>query len=1031
MKAIILHLSDIHFKAQRGVNKILEREEALAAAVQRLAESADTCFIVLSGDIAFSGKAAEYALAIELINRLKDLLKQANSSLEVNIIAVPGNHDCDFSTSSGTRTYILEKVGIKDPAAVNEDVVGELTAVQDAFFEFASALGGGSSVKANKGPGRLYYERRFGVGNHTISFHCFNAAWMSQLHEPQGQMVFPIQLVEWSDEETDLAVAVFHHPDRWLESNNSRPFRDQIEQAANLILTGHEHNVDRFTKIGRSGAVNLYVEGAALQDSDDPRVSGFNVIEIDFDTKRKRVTSFALAKGIYDKIDESEWQPFQQSLRLRAKGIANNQVYAEWLTEVGLPLTHRSQHTLRLPDIFVYPELDSLNLERKQGDGTIDLIIPSEKVAFDNPFLIITGADQSGKTSLAKMIYREFALRGFVPVMVRGERIKSVNDDELLKVVDQQFIREYSSELVERFRQLPRQQRVLMIDDFEDTAIRNREGHSKIIERFRLHFDRIVILASDLFQFAELAQADETESVLSSFRHVQIREFSSQLRYRLIKKWVMFDRDFTTSEQELEHEIDDYANKAATLTLRGNVPSYPVILLSMLQMFDVNQDVTDKGEFGYFYESYIMRKIGQNRTQAVEMGTIMGFAANLGYLLFERRKRSLNDVELTEFTSKYRAQFSVHFQQEGMVDILKRAEVLKAEGNDQFRFKHRFVYYYFVAKYFAMNMYRESERRKLRVQLNQMAERIYVEDFYFILLFLVYLTNDEKLVAKLAENGSSFYDEHDPCDLDKHVEHINQLGSTLPPLSLGDGNVAANRDKFEGERNNADLLSEQAGGDESGDLEEQRQLDDLMKIRVAFRTLQIMGSVLRNFPGMLEGEVKRKLALESYHLGLRILKFMLLVVEQNAEYFRDFVAQLVQDRYGIHDEVQLGRRANALMFELQAAVGYGVIKKISQAVGSRHLKETYREVVTENNKISVRMIDTAVKLDHFINFPKDEVLSLKQDVERNNFTYAILRTLVRDRFRLFTEGRKVRESICSQLDINMNDPKMIEGKTKK
>jgi GTPase SAR1 family protein len=1034
MNILILHLSDIHFYTDRRKNKVLERANSIAAAVQRSAAGATACFIVISGDIAFSGEAAQYEQAAEFIKGLKGALAAAAPSLAVHVVVVPGNHDCNFSTQSGTRAFILDNIGLKEAETVNIDIVREMTSVQQGFFEFESSVQGPDTEGVLEGVSRLFYVRRFDLGGYKISFHCMNLAWMSRMHEPQGQLIFPLQLVEWEEEEADLTVTVFHHPDRWLESSNSRPFREHIEHTSNLILTGHEHAADRATKRNRAGAVNEYVEGAVLQDSYDSWNSGFNLIAIDRLAKAVQVTTYILTRDGYRSEGASEWRPFEQTLQLRARRFVNNAQFAHTLAEPGLPLSHRSQQTLTLADIFIYPDLDGLPLDKKRDDGGIDLIIPGERVptfVMENPLLIITGADQAGKTALSKMLYTNLLSRGQVPVLISGADLKSTKDNDLLKLLDRQFIRQYDEEQLKRYQQLARERRTLIVDDFDHTGIKSRDGHSAIINAMRWHFDRIIILASDLFQFAELAQVSETESALNLFRQVQIREMSNQLRYRLITKWVLFDRDPAISDQLIEHEIDDYANKMSTLVMRKTVPAYPIILLSMLQMFDLNQEVADKGEFGYFYESYIMQKLRQNRIHSIEMGTIVNFASHLAYRLFINKSRTINDAELTEFTRQYCKQFSMNFSQDNMLGVLERAEVLRRDVEQLYRFKHRFVYYYFVAKYFHLNMYREAAKNKLRKQINEMAGRIHVDDFYYILLFLVYLTNDEKIIARLGDNGTSFYAEHDPCDLDTHVQHINNVGGTLPPLSLDGTDARSNRDEYERRRDESEALQGRGLTDEAGDLADQQQLDELMKLNVAFRTLQIMGSVLRNFPGALQGDVKKKLALGSYRLGLRILKFILVIIEENAEYFKEVVAGLVKDTYQITDPEQLEKRTTGLMFELQASLGYGMVKKISQAVGSRHLKETYREVLTEDNTISVRTVDTAIKLDHFTNFPATEVIELHKDMKENHFALAILRTLVRDRFYLFTEERKLRQSICDQLGIQLNDPKMIEGKMKR
>lgn len=1037
MSIIILHLSDIHLKSDRLSNKILDRVERIADAIQREATSANACFVVFSGDIAYSGKLEEYNLAQEFISRLKIALLTFHSSLELRVLMIPGNHDCDFSMASGMREFMLSGGSLRNVGAINEEVVREMTGVQDHFFQFFASIEaeflGNSNV--NEGLRRLYYERNFSIGDHKISFHCFNAAWMSQLHEPQGQMIFPMHLVENGEEISNIVISVLHHPDRWLESNNSRPFREFVEQGSDIILTGHEHHADRFTKRTRTGTVNEYIEGAALQDSDDSRVSGFNLIEIDLDSKKHKITDYEFVKNIYKVQDRLEWKNFEHhNLCLRSTAFVNNLDFAKYLIESGTPFSHRSQRPISLPDIFIYPDLDTMPIDRKRNDE-IEVIVASNNVltfAIDHPLLIVVGADQCGKTSMAKTLYRDFQDRSMIPVIVNGNDINSTDEQKLLRLIDKAIAAQYNSSMVTRYEQLSRERRVLIIDDFDHTNIKNRQGHNLIIENARRHFDRVIVFVGDLFQFSELAQLTGEESALNAFRQVEIREFGHQLRYHLISKWVKFDQDFTVPEHVLEHRIQEYSNMVSTLLMRKTVPSYPVIILSMLQMFDLNQEVAaDKGEFGYFYEAFIQQKLAQNKHLSIPASVIIAYTANLAYRLFINKTRTISDVELTQFTSEYHQQYSMHVQQSTILDLLENAEVLRQNSDNTFRFKHRYIYYYFVAKYISINLYTEAEGEKLRGQIKEMIKRVYVEDFYNILMFLVYLTYDEKVIAQMLENGKGYYVDHDPCDLDEHVKHINNLQLHLPPLRFIDGDPQSNRDKYEEKRDKVEQLVKSEQNDQAGDLDDQRKIDDVMQINVAFRSLQIMGQVLRNFPGILRGPMKLDLAQESYFLGLRIMKFMLLLIEENAEDFRDFIVAFVQEFEHTSDMEALEKKSNQLLFRFQANVGYGMIKRISQAVGSRHLKETYKEMLTQQNDLSTRLIDTAIKLDHFINFPKDEVEGLHKKIEHNHYALHILRAMVRDRFILFTENSSMRQSICDQIGIQINDPKMIESSSKR
>ncbi|HEY0100497.1 MAG TPA: hypothetical protein VGB76_16245, partial [Pyrinomonadaceae bacterium] len=681
-----------------------------------------------------------------------------------------------------------------------------------------------------------------------------------------------------------------------------------------------------------------------------------------------------------------------------------------------------------------YPDLDALPIDKKRGEIT-DLDIPSDRVVsfiMDHPLLVITGGDQSGKTSMAKMLYQDMHDRGLVPIILNGEDIRNIDNDSLLKLADREVGKQYDTSLTERYAQLAPQHKLLIIDDFDHTTIKSRQGHNSIINAIRKHYKRIVIFAGDIFQLSEVAQGSDDESAFNAFTHVEIKEFGLQLRNRLITKWVMFDRDFTVEDIEIEHQVQEYANNVSTLLLRKTVPSYPVIILSMLQMFDLNHEIAaDKGEFGYFYEAYIIQKMAKSKTPSIPMSTIDGYTTELAYKLFMAKTRTISVTQLAAFTEEYRKTYSMNVPQDTMMGVLERGEILKRDGDGSYRFKHKFIYYYFVAKHIKSNIYRESEKARLRGQVSDMAQRIYVEDFYFILMFLVYLTNDEEVIEQLLGNGKAFYADLDPCDLDKHVQHINNLDVTLPPLMLNSGDTRKHRDEYEQARDQAESLRIRSNSDEIGDLEEERDLDEIMRLNVAFRTLQIMGQVLRNFPGVLKGDIKRRLAQESYLLGLRILKFMLVVIEQDTEYFREVAVELVKEFSDVRDMEQLEKKSNQLLFLLQAGLGHSVIKKISQAVGSKHLKETYREVLTANNQISTQLIDTAIKLDHFIDFPKKEVEGLYEKVDRNRFALFILRHMVRDRLYLFSENRKLRQSICDLLGIPINDPKIIEGKNKR
>lgn len=107
-----IHLSDIHFRTFSGdpfdIDEDLRSELIYDISHNLTKEISSIDGILVCGDIAFSGQAIEYKVAIEFLERICDLLKIEKS----HIFCVPGNHDVDqnITRSSASVKALQDKL---------------------------------------------------------------------------------------------------------------------------------------------------------------------------------------------------------------------------------------------------------------------------------------------------------------------------------------------------------------------------------------------------------------------------------------------------------------------------------------------------------------------------------------------------------------------------------------------------------------------------------------------------------------------------------------------------------------------------------------------------------------------------------------------------------------------------------------------------------------------------------------------------------------------------------------------------------
>ncbi len=1025
MKLLLIHLSDIHIIGEDDV--ITGRYQQIVNAVKNLDYALDLCVLIVTGDIVYSGNDEQYLAAFEFFENTKRMLVEKLSSavedqaVPVHLVMIPGNHDCDF-TASGTLRDLAADAILKDISrAEDSDIVETCIAVQTAFFDFLDAMEPQPRIPSSQDyDERLSYEYTLSVKDENVKILCYNTAWLSQQEESQGRLSFPSQAIGDEQDVSDLVVAAFHHPYNWLESNNARSFRERIESIADIILTGHEHTSSWRTQEGNLGQHNISVEGGILQDSADPTLSEFNVFLFDTSNRRKKYAHFSWDTGTYTLTAKSSlgddgsglgWTKYRIN-GIRAVSQAQlSEDMRSFLTDPGISLRHGERGMLTLQDVFLYPDLVEVSIRderfgQRVSSGHLLRLLES------NPKMLITGDSESGKTCLAKKLFLDFLQNGVVPLLIDGTK-KPPRGDKVYGYIERLFCGQYDKMTLEAYTQNNKCLRAIIVDDYDRlplTSIQKKEFLARLSSFARF----VVLLSHDITSdLAVLSNPQGLSGSSAEMVHYRIQPFGYVGRDRLVERWMLLGDSVDPTDNSFARRLESTTRTLNTLVGKNYVPSYPVYVLAVLQALDSATpiDIT-ASTHGYFYELFVRTTLARGRSSK-DFDVIASYLAFVSYKMQEKGVKTISDSEFKAIHQAFEKQYDI----ERPFELLKRQFVeqgILTNINDGFRFKYSYLYNYFVASYMRDHI----GEPRVREMLGHITQYVHTENNANILLFLAHLSKDPVIINELLAASRELYTGHQPAELEDDIDFLAHLWSGLPDAVYEENDPKANREAMlaEMDRN----TSPDMGIDESVDDQEEPEVnseDPIVQFVTALRHLEILGQVLKNFPGSLEASMKLGIARECYHLGLRSLSAVFKMIQVEELAILQEMAQEIRYRHPDLGTGEIRSRAKESLTGLVHVLSYGLIKRVANAVGSRDLFNTYERLLKESQTPAFSLINLALNLDNRSEFPDSLIRKEASEFRKAPLPLSVLRHLVVAHFRLFPVDFKTKQGISTTIGI--------------
>nr|VFJ94586.1 MAG: hypothetical protein BECKLFY1418B_GA0070995_106016 [Candidatus Kentron sp. LFY] len=663
----------------------------------------------------------------------------------------------------------------------------------------------------------------------------------------------------------------------------------------------------------------------------------------------------------------------------KIKSIENTEDFLNFLNDAE-SLTKASAHkeAVALADIFIHPELmkfdDLGEHERKIDSQKLIESLP------DDQRVLISGENQSGRTTLCKMIFMFLRRQGFIPVYVSGKdnNYKGLMVNRISEAFKKQY-KNVSADEIDKRKIIP------ILDDFH--FAKNREKHVDSLSSYGC----CILTVDDI---STLNFRDEY--TLKSFSRFSIKEFSPSLRNQLIEKWVtLTDRD-GHSGNKIYGRIDGVSELVDTSLGKviggGIMPAYPFFILSIITIHENFKPLEEITSQGYCYQALIYIYLRKSGVANDEIDTYINFLTEFSFFFFESGKSELSGNDFDSFMKSYLEKYNFPVELDTLLRNLQETRIISLDNFGNYSFRYPYLYYFFVSKYLAEHIDTNKEI------IAKVIANLHKDENAYIAIFMSHHSKNSFVLDKVTENAKGLFEKYAPTKLskeelgffDKQADMIIQ--AALPPKNSTPAKERAERLKTQDEI------------EETG-IRNNREDEDSHDIEIGFRrsmkTADVMGNIIKNRAGSLEKKTLESIFEEGVEVYLRILTsfFSIIENEREKEVVIDFISyrldKIIKDRERISRE-QLEKISEKIFWNLNFLITYSLIEKIIHSLGSNKLSRIIDKVCDEKGTPAYSLIKHGISMWYNKNLQIDDIAERIKENDFSEITRRIVRFMIVD-----------------------------------
>lgn len=849
MKALILHLSDMHYEKRGDISK--ENVNGILKAIKTV-DAFSFVIIVVSGDIAYSGKIKEYNIAYNFFELLKNKIKQEFGTEDIYFCIVPGNHDVDYN--KGHLTHHDLEVIYKEQK--QDESLSDEFEKMNAFYNHANGLDCFSDKKS------LVCVRKITLSDKNIRFNLINTAAYSSKEEEQGMHYLPqIDLDKLENgEKSDYIITVMHHPHHWFNSLMKKELEKKIYEKSDLIFVGHEHYSSSMDIGVNNSQVKIYA-GGELANQGDWSNSEFYIGLLELDTREYAVIGFR-----WDV--KSKLYVRQKKERVILSKNRINQYNFEPTKEYMMDLLQDKKYMIApsFTDYYVFPRLEEEVINEKRWSKEPSQMDDFLKEVYNCKRVVIMGRSDSGKSVLLKSLFKKM-IETKIALYIYAYDVRESYEQTIACV----FEKCYSNQGVEyeRFRQAPQEDKILILDD-ADTL------EERLLENFLLKAEKefdIVIYSCEKIVELDIKERIKRGTLEKQYKRYQIQAFYADKRKELVTNVVKL---VVKQDEQAQENIIQLLCEA--LSKQRNLfrmdPDF-IVQFTKYYCNNIGETIQNDGEiFSKVFEANIVSML-KPFAKDISVDKILIVMDKIAYGMHCNKKYPINQNDICEIINKYNEEFDSEINYAEFLDILINSKIF-AKNKTDYYFAEKSYLAYFVAREIKRRCIEEQDYAEFNKALEYACYGINMD----ILLFVTYITDNLNLIRLLMEKADKYTSDWEEFSVNPiRIPYLSDVEQLKVKIVDTEDKERAEEEEIQRERKLEEVKEDEVVYREIYSYNEEIELSLMKKMIRALSLLIIISRTLPSFEHMMKRQDKEKCVHLIYSLPLKIFNIWALEVE--------------------------------------------------------------------------------------------------------------------------------------------------------